>query len=309
MPKKSLFLGLLIMGTAFWGISYSVVKTGVGYADPYSFQTYKFLLAAAAVALLFPRQLAHLRWRTVGWGLLLALPQFLGSTLQTIGLQTTSAANGAFLTGLSVLLVPLGKALLYRQAVAPKMWAAGTLALVGLYVVAVPGGWHLHAGDGWILACAVAFAGYVLLGGRTAREPHLMAMLVVQLLGCAGLARLSGWGAGYVLAVPTAGAFWQAVGFTALLATAYGYGVQHYAQQYLSEEKVALTHLGEPIFAALAGAVLLHEALTPRTVLGGLLIFGAMVLAEVKLRGWGRRPKPATAPVPPLPNSPLPSLP
>ncbi|WP_231402696.1 DMT family transporter [Hymenobacter guriensis] len=292
------------MGTAFWGISYPVVKTGVSFADPYSFQTYKFLLAAAAVALLFPRQLAQLTWRSVGWGLLLALPQFLGSTLQTIGLQTTSAANAAFLTGLSVLLVPLGKALLYRQAVAPKMWAAATLALVGLYVVAVPGSWQLHTGDGWILACAVAFAGYVLLGGRTAREPHLMAMLVMQLLGCAGLARLAGWGAGYALAVPAAGAFWQAIGFSALLATAYGYGVQHYAQQYLSEEKVALIHLGEPLFAALAGAVLLHEVLTPRTVLGGLLIFGAMVLAEVKVRGWRRSPKPASAPVSSIQNTP-----
>ncbi|WP_303310209.1 DMT family transporter [Hymenobacter sp. BT730] len=309
MPKKPLFLGLLLLGTAFWGISYPVVKAGVSYADPYSFQTYKFLMAAAAVALLFPRQLAQLTWRPVGWGLLLALPQFLGSTLQTIGLQTTSAANAAFLTGLSVLLVPLGKALLYRQAVEPKMWAAGTLALVGLYVVAMPGSWHLHAGDGWILACAVAFAGYVLLGGRTAREPHLMAMLVVQLLGCAGLARLAGWGAGYPLAMPAAGAFWQAIGFSALLATAYGYGVQHYAQQYLSEEKVALTHLGEPIFAALAGAVLLHETLTPRTVVGGMLIFGAMVLAEVKLYGWERRLKPAKAPVPPIQNSTLTSLP
>jgi len=300
MPKKSLYLGLLILGTAFWGISYPVVKAAVGYADPYSFQTYKFAAAALAVALLFPRQLAYLRWQTVGWGLLLAGPLFAGSTGLTIGLQTTSAANAAFLTGLSVLLVPLGKAALYRQAVAPKMWAACALALLGLYVVAVPGDWHLHAGDGWVVAGAVAFAGYVLLGGRAARQPHLMAVLVVQLLGCAGLARLTGWGAGYPLAVPAAGAFWQAIGFTALLATAYMYGVQHYAQQYLSEEKVALTHLCEPLFAALAGALLLHEAITPRTIVGGLFILSAMVLAEVTLPGWKRCP--ATTDLPPAPH-------
>jgi len=106
MSKKTLFLGLLL-GTAFWGVSYPVTKAGVGYADPYSFQTYKFAAAALAVAGLFPRQLARLSWRTVGWGLLLAGPLFAGSTLLAIGLQTTSAANAAFLTGLSVLLVPL----------------------------------------------------------------------------------------------------------------------------------------------------------------------------------------------------------
>lgn len=163
--------------------------------------------------------------------------------------------------------MPLGKALLYRQGVAPKTWAACALALLGLYVVALWAGWHLHAGDGWIIACAFGFAAYVRLAGRAAREPHPMAMLVVQLLSCGILARLTGWGAGHALAVPTAGAFWQAIGFTALLATAYMYGVQ----QYISEEKVALMHLCEPIFAAISGALLLHEAITPRTVLGGCL--------------------------------------
>jgi drug/metabolite transporter (DMT)-like permease len=293
---QALSLGLLILGTAFWGISYSVVKAGVGYADPYSFQTYKFAGAALAVALLFPGQLRRLRGRTVGWGLLLAGPLFAGSTCQVLGLQTTSAANAAFLAGLSVLLVPLGKALLTRQAVPPRTWAACALALLGLYVVAVRGDWRLHTGDAWILAGAFAFAGYLLLGGRAARQPQLMALLVVQLLGCAGLARLTGWAAGYPLAVPAASAFWQAVGFTALLATAYMYGVQHYAQQYLSEEKVALTHLCEPIFAAVTGALLLHEPLTFRTVLGGGLILGALVLSETK-----RHPHGAIAPLPDLP--------
>jgi drug/metabolite transporter (DMT)-like permease/ribosomal protein S18 acetylase RimI-like enzyme len=290
MHKKPLLLALLVLGTAFWGLSYSVVKAGMSYADPFSFLVYKFVGAALAVALLFPRQVARLTWRATGWGILLALPLFAGSALQTIGLQTTSAANAAFLTGLSVLLVPLGKALLYRQSVAPQMWTAGALALLGLYVVAVGGsGWHLHPGDGWVIACAFGFAAYILLVGRAAHEPYPMALLVVQLLSCGVLARLTGWASSQALAVPTAGVFWQAIGFTALLATAYMYGVQHYAQQYISEEKVALTHLCEPIFAALSGALLLHEAITLRTTLGGMLIFCAMVLSELPPGIWRRR--------------------
>lgn len=68
MPKKQLFLALLVLGTAFWGVSYTVVKAGVGYADPFSFLVYKFVVAAGAVALLFPRQPARLTWRMAGWG-------------------------------------------------------------------------------------------------------------------------------------------------------------------------------------------------------------------------------------------------
>ena len=56
MPKEPLLLVLLILDTAFWGISYPVAKAGVGVAAlPYSFQTYTFAVAALAVAGLFPR--------------------------------------------------------------------------------------------------------------------------------------------------------------------------------------------------------------------------------------------------------------
>lgn len=297
MPKKYLYLSLLIVGTAFWGVSFAVVKNGMSYADPYSLLVYKFGGAALALALLFFQQIRKLRGRTVAVGLLLAGPLFAGTLLQTIGLQHTTAANAAFITGLDVLLIPLFKALVYRQRIAPKTWLACALAFAGLYVVAIRAGFHLQAGDGWMIACAFGFAWYVLLVGRYAREPLPMAMLVVQLLVCGLLSGLAGAVAGQPLVVPTASAFWLAIGFTSLLATAYMYGVQNYAQRYLPEEKIALTYLFEPLFATLAGAVLLHEAITPRTVLGGLLILSAMLLTEVDVWAWlGRRRRAAKRP-------------
>ena len=57
-----------------------------------------------------------------------------------------------------------------------------------------------------------------------------------------------------------------------------------------SEEKVALTYLCEPVFAALAGVVLLGEALTLRTVIGAGLILSEMLLAEIYLRSLRTNP-------------------
>lgn len=53
------------------------------------------------------------------------------------------------------------------------------------------------------------------------------------------------------------------------------------AQKYLEEEKVALTYLFEPIFAAFAGAMLLGETLDGRTLAGAALIFSALLIAEI----------------------------
>ncbi|CAM5426991.1 DMT family transporter OS=Stutzerimonas stutzeri OX=316 GN=N5C32_13010 PE=4 SV=1 [Stutzerimonas stutzeri] len=75
--------------------------------------------------------------------------------------------------------------------------------------------------------------------------------------------------------------FWEGVLFCALLATAFMYAVQSAAQKYLEEEKVALTYLFEPIFAAFAGAMLLGETLDGRTLAGAALIFSALLIAEI----------------------------
>lgn len=69
--------------------------------------------------------------------------------------------------------------------------------------------------------------------------------------------------------------------FCALLATAFMYAIQSAAQKYLEEEKVALTYLFEPIFAAFAGAILLGESLDGRTLSGAALIFSALIIAEI----------------------------
>ena len=69
--------------------------------------------------------------------------------------------------------------------------------------------------------------------------------------------------------------------FAGLLGTAYMYGIQSSAQRYLEEEKVALTYLCEPIFAALAGMIMLGEPLSLRTMAGGGVILIALVVAEL----------------------------
>ena len=95
---------VLVSITAFWGVTFVVVKDAVALADPFTFLALRFSLGAVL--------LTFAAWRGIrgpalvrdgaGLGVLL----FIGFAAQTSGLQFTTPSRSAFLTGLSVLLVP-----------------------------------------------------------------------------------------------------------------------------------------------------------------------------------------------------------
>ena len=71
---------------------------------------------------------------------------------------------------MDVLLIPILKFAVYKKKVANKIWLACALALIGLYIIVVKDGLSLNYGDLWIVACAFAFAFYVLQVGKYSKE-------------------------------------------------------------------------------------------------------------------------------------------
>ncbi|WP_111493742.1 DMT family transporter [Marinobacter bohaiensis] len=284
MQKKHLFFLLLILGTAFWGVSFAYVKAGVADGSPFVFLTYKFALAALALAVLFAKRFRRLDWNTIFAGTLIGLPLLFGNVFQTIGLQHTSVTNTAFITGLDVLLIPFFKWSFFRKPVKGRIWVSCSVALLGLYLIVAKHGLNLNAGDIWVMACAVFFASYVMTVGCFAHRFDAMLTVIVAMTVCS---LGSGLGAIFdeqAIWIPSEMQFWKGVLITGLLGTAYMYGIQSSAQKYIEEEKVALTYLCEPIFAAVAGVIMLGESLNARTIFGGLLILVALLIAELDLK-------------------------
>lgn len=288
MTNARIFFLLLILGTAFWGISFSLVKEGIGDGSPFVFLAYKFALAAQVLCIIFVRRLRRLSYSALIAGMLIGLPLFLGNVFQTIGLQHTSVTNSAFITGLDVLMIPLFKWGLFRRPVQGRVWISCLLALFGLYLIVAQNGLKLNVGDLWTMACAVFFASYVLSVGHFAHRYDPLQTVIVALAFCAAGCALAGALDTRAVWMPVEATFWQGVLFAALFATAFMYAVQSSAQRHIPEEKVALAYLCEPVFAALAGVILLGETLSLRTVIGAGLILSAMVLAEIDFGAFQR---------------------
>jgi drug/metabolite transporter (DMT)-like permease len=270
---------LALLGvTAVWGSTFLVVKDAVERMPVTDFLTWRFALAAAAMLVLRPRAVAALGPAGRRAGVLIGLALGTGYLLQTLGLEHTSAGVSGFITGMFVVLAPLGAAVLLGQRPSPAAWASVAVATLGLALLSLHGT-ALGSGELLTLGCAVAFALHIVALGRWASTYDAFGLAVVQLLTVAALCAAGALPGGLV--VPPDAGVWGALALTALAATALAYVVQTWAQAHLSPTRAAVVMTMEPVFAGVFAVAVAGERLGPRQVLGAALVLAAMLLTEL----------------------------
>ena len=156
-----------------WGATFVVIKNALIDISPLYFNAIRMSLAALVLVTVFHRELPRITWRAVRSGALVGSFLFVGNELQTCGLKYTSASKSAFLTGVSVVLVPVFLAMFWKRGI--NRWSASgvVLAFVGLYFLTVPAGQHaglnlesMNRGDLYTLGAAVAFAFHIIFVGH-----------------------------------------------------------------------------------------------------------------------------------------------
>lgn len=304
----------LLLVTLIWGATFVMVKDAVNAFPVFSFMAVRFALAAAALAPLVlrrRRQLAALapdgpfavsrrltpaRFRRIALpSLLIGAALFAGYAFQTAGLTLTTPAKAGFITGLSVVIVPLVAALFLRQAPGRNAWIGVGLALTGLALLSLTADLRIAPGDLLVLGCAFSFAAHILLTGQFAPRHDPLLLTLGQVVTVAGLslaaallfdASAPGLPA---LAAGLTGSVLFAAAFTGLLATATAFGIQTVAQRFTTATHTALIFAAEPVFAGLFSFLLIGELLGPRQVLGCGLILAGMIVGELK-RPTGTQP-------------------
>ena len=281
MAHRWLAAAALVLVTLVWGTTFVVVKVAVETADPLTFVALRFGIGALALGLLYPRRTAAAGAATYRAGAVLGLALFAGYLLQTFGLRLTTPARAGFITGLSVVLVPLIAAVLLRERPTRVAWAGVGLSTVGMAVLTAPLGVDDGSllGDALVLACALAFALHIVGVGVFAGRHDAAAIAALQVAAVgvlAGIAALVGGSP-----APPAAA-WPALLYMGVVATALVFLLQNWAQIHTPPIHTALIFALEPVFAALFSALLYGEALTWRAALGGALIVAGMLAAELR---------------------------
>jgi len=275
---------LALVGITFiWGSTFVVVKQALDDISPILFLSLRFLVATIVLSAVFlaSRQMREARGGFRA-GAIAGTFLFAGYAFQTVGLQFTTAPKSAFLTALSIAMVPLLSAAVYKNRPQAVELAGVLLATVGMACMTLEGAQlRISRGDFLTLLCAVAFAGHIVVVGHYTRIVSFQALSLGQVGMAAVLAAaMVGWAEPIVLR-------WSsrvvvAIAVTGVLATALAFSVQAWAQKKISATRAALIFSLEPVFAW--GSTYLKEAETVRaeTVAGAVLILAGILLVELK---------------------------
>jgi drug/metabolite transporter (DMT)-like permease len=274
---------LLVLVTLCWGSTFILIKNSLRDVSPLTFNLLRMSLATLALGAIYARRLRGMSRAALKAGAITGLWLFAGYEFQTTGIQFTSAAKSAFLTGVSVILVPVFLAILWRKRTSVWTWLGVLLAFAGLYLLTVPAGGlrSINAGDLLTLGCAVGFALQIIyLGRATQRHPFaqvafLQTATAAVLMACVTPALEHP----HIHLTPL---LWTGVLVTGLINTAVAFTIQAWAQQFLPATHTALIFSLEPVFAWITSFLVAGEVLGWRAGSGAALILAGIVLAETK---------------------------
>ena len=293
MNRKSLRGSLLLLlGSLIWGAAFVAQRVGMDHMGPYTFNGIRMLLAwivMVPVTLVFECKAKKNPDRTGPdpkeqrlAGVLCGGLLFIASSLQQMGLVSTSAGKAGFITALYVVLVPVAAWLMFRKNPGKIIWLGVAIAVFALWLLCMPagGGFRLQGGDLLVLGCAVCFTFQILCvdhyaprvsGMRLARDEFLVTGGLSMVIALA-TETITGDGIREAL-IPLL--------YAGVMSGAVGYTLQVLGQRDTDPTVASILMCLESVFAVLTGVIILGEKMTARETVGCILMFSAVILAQL----------------------------
>ena len=282
MKKQIIADILLLIVVIFWGYSFVAIKDALSHISPFNFLAWRFIISFIILVVIFHKRLAQLNKETIIHGIIIGTFLFLAYAFQTVGLKYTTASNGGFITGFSVVLVPVFSVLFIKSKPSTESIIGVIFASIGLYLLTYNESYEINKGDILILFCAIAVAFHILSVGRYTVKNDSILLTVVQ-IGVVTFMSLCALMIFETPSLPKGPGVWEAILITSIFATVGAYLIQNIAQRFTSPTHTALIFSGEPVFAGIFGYFFLNERLSDGAVLGCVLILLGMVISELKI--------------------------
>ena len=287
---------LLLITALIWGAAFVAQSVGMDYIGPFTFSAARDVIAIIVlipVILLFTdkgtdgtyppilQQLKPDRITLIGgaWcGLVLGA----ADTLQQVGISMTTAGKAGLITALYIILVPLMGHFMGRKV--PRIiMVCVALAIAGFYLLCINGDFQVSFGDFLVLCCAVFFALHILVIDHfLLKRANSIKLSWVQF----AIAFLFSGTLTVLFEHPDWSALWDAkwpLLYAGGLSSGVAYTLQIVGQKYTEPTTATLIMSLESVFAALAGWLILGEVMTAKELTGCVLVFAAVILAQIPL--------------------------
>jgi len=288
---------LLFLTAFIWGVAFVAQSVGMDYVGPWTFNASRFIIGAvflipciafldglkkkeAAASGTSSEESAPQDKKTllIG-GLCCGIAIAVASTLQQYGISMTTVGKAGFITALYIVIVPILGIFLKKK---PRLiiWVSVVLALAGLYFLCMTDSLSFSKGDTMVLLCALVFSIHILIIDYFSPKVDGVRMSCIQFFVASIICGIPA----LILEHPQFSslvAAWAPILYAGILSCGVAYTLQIVAQQNYDPTIASLILSLESVFSVLAGWVILHEALSPREILGCVLVFIAIILVQL----------------------------
>lgn len=295
MTKKELKANVLLLLTAaIWGFSFVAQRVGSEHLGAFTFNGIRFAIGSIyllPLILFLSRKKAKNvqedvntieadRKETFKAGLIAGIVLFIAAALQQIGMASTTAGKGGFITGIYMVIVPV-LGLFLKQKTNKNTWIGIVLAIIGLYLLTITDGLSIGKGDLLVLMSSFLWATHILIIDNFTKKIDPLKLSSIQFATCSILSLVVALGFETITAAGIKGAL-MAILYGGLLSVGVAYTLQVVAQKDAKPTHAAILLSMESVFGVIGGALFLEESLNGRGLIGCVLIFVAIIISQIK---------------------------
>lgn len=193
----------------------------------------------------------------------------------------THIGEGAFITSLGVVLIPIFSRWIFNEKPPLSTWLALPVAITGFGFLSLRGGFNLEKGQLFFLMAALIFAVHFNLNTRVVAKVPAIALTAIQLT-VVGIVAFCLSTATEPWPVAVKLSIWGWLLASALIATAMRFFIQTYAQGLTPASHAAVILTIEPVWTALLAGLWFGEGMSYTQVMGCSLIFTALLVNRWK---------------------------
>ena len=305
---------MLMLAAMIWGSAFVAQKSGADLMGPIAFNGMRILIGGLvllpviiimdrlkggkntgsegdekAAAVPMTKEEKRAAWKNaLKGGILCGLALSAAAGLQQLGICYTTAGKAGFITALYVVIVPIFGLIFLRKKVRPVIWLCVIASAAGLYLLCIPAGGgfsHLNKGDMIMPICAILFAVHILIIDNFSPKVDGVRLSCIQFLTAGIISLCFIWVDPLIgFSLPTLGAVvsnWFPLLYTGVLSCGVAYTFQIIAQADTDPTVASMILCLESVFAVIAGMLLLGESMSIRELIGCVIMFAAIVVAQL----------------------------
>ncbi len=277
--KKTLASFMLVLATLFWGLSYSVQSISAQGLGPFMTVCFKGAGGVFLLPLLLYRKTKIDKDILLG-GLWMGIFAFGGCLFQQLGIIYSTVSKASFITALYIIFVPMMEVFLGRK-IRKAIWYSASIAALGLYFLCMNSVSGINIGDLFLLIGSILFALQIIVIDRYSRKCDPVALTCVSQIVVA----LFGLVAALIYEKPDVSSFEQmilVILYMVFIGGLISQLIQIRYQRDLDSSLASLLMSFESVFGAFFGWLILHQGMSLREIFGCILVFAAILLAEMK---------------------------